>query len=1011
MSKPTTEIVLFGALEIRHAHSPPRRPPTQRVLALLGFLIAHHSIPQSRDKLVDLLWPDLLPRQGRRMLSDTLWRARKLLTPPSLPDTSLLQLGGDAVTFRPDPSTTVDLLAFDQLLAAASSSDISSLRAAVALYRGDFLEDCYDDWALYERERRREQYLSALQRLLAHDQAQGAHDAAVQSALRLVQADPLREDGHRALMRLYYLLGRTSDALRAYESCRVVLADELGVEPDVETLSLYDEILALQQRRAGERLQATDLTVAGSSILREVPLVGRQAARAEVMEAAEAALDGSGALLLLSGEAGMGKSRLLREIASGASWRGAQVSWGRGREDAQALPFGPLREALAAALSPLRARQIAEILPAHTLITLLSLLPELAELLPEQPLPLPPSGEQPVAKLHAALTSLLLGLGQIAPQVLVLEDIHWFDPATLEALPSLLPALRESRVLLIVSARPDELAQRPVAWQTLLRLDRTGLLRRVELRGLAPSEVADLVRRALRMRQEAPRFSARLAEATGGNPFFVLETLRALYEQGTLRRDASGLWHTPWDAPQADYRELPLPVGLRQAIDGRLRELGEAARGALAAAAVLGQNFSPSVWASMTADAAGRWSPAVDQLLLRQFLVEDSAGYRFEHETLRELVYSDLDSSTRQSLHLRAAEALEQEHYARVEALAQHLYLAGAWDKAIPYLVQAGDRARTVCAYRDALRNYEQALEAATQAGTESADPSAIGDLQLKRGTVATLLGEYPTAIIAYEEVQHIVVRAAAAPNAAARAGTRRSAQIQALNGLSYVYGLRNEYASAHTAIQQAMTLANESPRLLDRAEVFYQAGMISFRTNEYAESRRFLEQAVSLYDALGLESERAKCLLQIGFSHLRQDGLTKHVIDHFTQALDAYRREGDRFAEHSCLVDIAGAHLTGGRLAEVVSAVEPCLQFFRSISALDDVSACLFLRGEAYRRMGRLEEALESLRESFAICTRLDRNAAAIFNRSASRRRCAIWDATPKRLKRWSERCRQTTR
>src|SRR5262245_25363043 len=112
-SNATTEIVLFGALEIRHAHSPPRRPPPQRVLALLGFLIAHHAIPQGRDKLVDLLWPDLLPRQGRRMLSDTLWRTRKLLTPPGHTDTSLLHLGGDAVTFRPDHTTVVDLLTFD----------------------------------------------------------------------------------------------------------------------------------------------------------------------------------------------------------------------------------------------------------------------------------------------------------------------------------------------------------------------------------------------------------------------------------------------------------------------------------------------------------------------------------------------------------------------------------------------------------------------------------------------------------------------------------------------------------------------------------------------------------------------------------------------------------------------------------------------------------------------------------------------------------------------------------
>src|SRR5881296_2140242 len=101
MSRPTTHIALFGALEIAHKQSAPLRPPTQRVLALLGYLIAHHAVPQARDKLVDLLWPDLPPRQGRRMLSDTLWRARRLLTPPGQDNTPALLIAGDTVAFRP----------------------------------------------------------------------------------------------------------------------------------------------------------------------------------------------------------------------------------------------------------------------------------------------------------------------------------------------------------------------------------------------------------------------------------------------------------------------------------------------------------------------------------------------------------------------------------------------------------------------------------------------------------------------------------------------------------------------------------------------------------------------------------------------------------------------------------------------------------------------------------------------------------------------------------------------
>src|SRR5919198_3699312 len=98
---PGTRITLFGALEVAHGQAAPQRPSTQKVLSLLGYLIAHHDVPQGRDKLVDVLWPDLLPRQGRRMLSDTLWRARRLLTPPNQTDTPALAISGDAVTFRP----------------------------------------------------------------------------------------------------------------------------------------------------------------------------------------------------------------------------------------------------------------------------------------------------------------------------------------------------------------------------------------------------------------------------------------------------------------------------------------------------------------------------------------------------------------------------------------------------------------------------------------------------------------------------------------------------------------------------------------------------------------------------------------------------------------------------------------------------------------------------------------------------------------------------------------------
>jgi DNA-binding SARP family transcriptional activator len=1004
---PTTQVTLFGALTIAHGGAAPAHPPTQRVLALLGYLIANHGVSQGRDKLVDLLWPDLPPRQGRRLLSDALWRARRLLTPPGQADTPALAIAGDTVMFRPESTIWVDLIDFERRLRLAErpgEDAIDHLRAAVALYRGDFLEECYDDWALYERERLRERYLGALQRLLEQDQARGAHDLALESALRLARADPLREETHRSLMRLYHLLGRTDDALRAFEQCRAALQAELGIEPEPETLSLYEELAALWQRRGGAEDRADPASAA--LILHEAPLVGRQDARAEVMDAVEGALAGAGGLVLVLGEAGQGKSRLLHEVAAGAAWRGAQVSWGRGREDAQAHPFGPLRDALLALLTPARARQIAPLLPAHALAPLLPLLPELADLLPQHSLRQTPPGDQPAAKLHAALAAALRAIGQLTPQLLLLEDLHWFDAATLDALVAILPALADARVLLVISARAEALPRRGAAWDALLRIDRTGLLRRVDLVGLTEVEVGELVRRALRLRQPAPRFSARLAAATGGNPFFVLETLRALIAQGTLTRDAQGQWHTPWDSAEADYHELPLPIELRQAIARRLGTLAPAERAALAAAAVLGQSFAPATLARMTgldergaqagrleSSHAGASEPSnvlalhpsgnlASQLVRRQMLVADEVGFRFEHELLREVIYEHLDARTRQGLHRRAAEVLEQEHFAQVEALARHLYLAGAWDRAVPYLVQAGDHARDVCAYRDALRYYDQAADAAERQAADPARAPLVWDIQIKRGAAATILGDYEDAIAAYQRALRQAEHDAAAPDAASRAAERHRALIQSLSGLCFVHGQRGDYAQAHQSIQRALQLAAESPRLRERAEVFYQAGFISYRRDDYDEARGYLQESLQLYEALGCDAERAKCLVQIGFSYLRQEGPTDHVIGYFNRALEIYRRQGDRFAEHSCLVDIAGVYLVSGRLAETARTLDECLAFFRSIGAQDDVAACLFMSGEALRRMGHLEAALEALTESLALCERLSRQAASAFSR-----------------------------
>ncbi len=380
----------------------------------------------------------------------------------------------------------------------------------------------------------------------------------------------------------------------------------------------------------------------------------------------------------------------------------------------------------------------------------------------------------------------------------------------------------------------------------------------------------------------------------------------------------------------------------------------------------------------------GRSSVVADQLLHGQFLVEERGGYRFGHNTLREVIYGELDEPTRQALHLRAAEVLEQEHYARVEALAQHLYLAGAWDKATPYLVQAGDHARAVCAYRDALRCYDQALAAidklesrAIGAG-EGQDLATRWTINLKRGEICALLSDYVEAARAYRQALIL----AGKETAASRLGARRSAPIQALNGLGFVYGLTNEYDHARAFSRRAIALAAESPRLQDRAAAFYQAGQTGYHMNNYEEALTYLQQALELYEAVDARDGQARCLERLAWIWRRQAGVTDNAIENLRRALAIYLELGDEYHEQHCRVSLANAYLLRGAFDDVLQSCDAVLPFFRASDARYSIAECQYLRGLALYAIGRLPEALAALDETVDVCQGLGITAAVQVNR-----------------------------
>jgi DNA-binding SARP family transcriptional activator len=239
---PTLRVRLLGGLELRLDGRPLPPVESSRAEALLAFLLLHGPAAQPRQRLAFALWPDSTEAQARTNLRHVLHNLRRAL--PHLD--RFLEVTPRTLRWRAEATGWLDVAAFEAALARAdreADGGLAALREAVALYRGDLLEGRHDEWLLGERERLRQRFLGALERLAALLEARGELADAVGHAERLLREDPLREDAHRLLMRLHDARGDRARALRAYHACAATLERELGVAPSAPTRQLYEALL------------------------------------------------------------------------------------------------------------------------------------------------------------------------------------------------------------------------------------------------------------------------------------------------------------------------------------------------------------------------------------------------------------------------------------------------------------------------------------------------------------------------------------------------------------------------------------------------------------------------------------------------------------------------------------------------------------------------------------------------------------------------------------------------
>ncbi len=651
-----------------------------------------------RDKLTALLWPDVDDRQARQSLRQTLFDLRKALAPVKK---GVLRMEGDTVALDPG-AVEVDATSFEWLVAQGTAE---SLERATALYRGDLLEGFtvnagpFEDWLLAERERMRELAQEALGKLLAKQSAAGPAEPAIRTALRLLSLDPLQEGVQRALMRLYVRQGRRTAALKQYQVCVAVLRKELGVDPEPETRELYQQILQQQPAAprqapsAPPRPQARRLSVRAHRESPDRPLVGRHAELARLERALGEAWSGRGQLVLVMGEAGIGKSRLMEVLAAEAVACGGRAVVGRAYESEQLLPFQPWIDALRAGQA-LADGEVVDRLSPGSRAELSRLFPELSDASPVSPVSADNS-----TRLFEAVLDLVGRLAERQPLVVILEDLHWADEMSLRLLSFLARRATSRGVLLAATAREEELAGAPVLRRLVEELAPERSLLSLELSPLSRSDSDALVRALVRAGSDEPwlsRTAEQVWDLSEGNPFVVVECVHALPD------------------PSARSEAVALPKRVREVITAPLDRLGDRARQIAAVAAVVGRECAFPLLQRAAGLSPADAAEALEQLVSRRLVT--AVGERFElaHDRIRRVVYEGLLAPRRAALHTAVGEALEITHAGRLEEvydqLAEHYAQAGVPGKAATYLAELATVARLRYAFEEAIRVLDQAF-------------------------------------------------------------------------------------------------------------------------------------------------------------------------------------------------------------------------------------------------------------------------------------------------------------
>jgi DNA-binding CsgD family transcriptional regulator len=593
-------------------------------------------------------------------------------------------------------------------------------------------------------------------------------------------------------------------------------------------------------------------------------LLGRESQLAALDSMLTQAREGHGRTVLITGEAGVGKSRLVAEVQVHAQQPGVILIQGRCFEPDRVLPYAPLLDLLRGWVAATPADHVRAVL-GPVAAELVRLLPDLAALVPDLP---PPRALEPEQEQHRhilALMQFFMRLASLGPVLVVIEDLHWSDEASLEVVLALARRAASLPMLLLLTYRSDEISAE--LGSLLAGLDRERLAIDMPLQRLSSDDVAAMIRAIFVVPRLPPAaFVEALYAITEGNPFFVEELLKSLTAGGDL-----AFAHDDWE--RIPLQSLHLPRSVQIAVQQRLNQLSAEAREVLTLAAVAGRRFDFDLLQTLTGRDDMALIRLIKQLIRAQLVVEESAdSFAFRHALTRQAVESDLLARERRALHRSIATAMEQLYSERLDThladLAEHCWAAELWDKTVEYARQAGEAAQALYAPRAALVQYTRAIEAAKRV-RQKPNPS----LYLARGRLHEILGSFDAGHADYAQALD-TARDGNDPAAAGRAGEyfqQAIALARTMDDPSTLAHTLNRVGNWHTHAEQPRAGLNYHKEALgifvtmnDRAGQAATLDLLaitSYMGGDMIGGTAYYEQAIGLFRELGDQQGLAACL------------------------------------------------------------------------------------------------------------------------------------------------------